>query len=95
MSDTVTDGKVYIIHNLDGVNRVMVEASTLQDAAKRIKCSVYYMRQMGWQYVHDGRADLARANEGKPLYQPIDARDYTLYPWRLRPYHRSQFGGWQ
>lgn len=83
--------KVYIMWNYDGVNSAMVAAPTLKEAAMRLHTSVYYMRQMGWQYAKED----APAATDTPKYKPIDARDYTRYPWRERPYHRSRFGGWE
>ena len=82
--------KPYISDNMDGRNRGMVAAATLPEAAKKLRTSVYHMRQMGWRI---GTADDAKAALASPdtiLYRPID--NNHGYPWSAVRYERDYSG---
>jgi hypothetical protein len=87
--------KVYELQNYDGVNRAMVAALNLKDAAAKLGTSVYHMRQMGWRHPPVDVATIALARPGTALYQPIDARGFGVWPWRGKRYSRAVQGGWK
>lgn len=83
--------RAYIIQNLDGVNRCLAAASNLKEAAEKMGCSVYYMRQMGWRYGDDADLVRTRTMQDRAYYQPIDNRDG--HPWTLERWHRNYSKG--
>lgn len=74
--------KIYVADNLDGVNRAMVIAPNMKEAAKRMYTSAQRLRDYGWHYATDAeRAEIMNRPHNEVLYAPIDHRPPKTY-WR-------------
>lgn len=82
--------KPYVMSNIDGRNACLVAARTISEAAKKMRISVYHMRQLGW---HPGSAEDAKVALAEPdtvFYRPIGE---DKYPWSPLRYERDYDAG--